>query len=61
MAATAAVLCTVIAGTVIPATSAHAVSGTADSSTFAARIVIGDDERACSAALVDREWLLGRL
>ncbi|MFE5998801.1 trypsin-like serine protease [Streptomyces sp. NPDC056454] len=53
-----AVLCAVIAGTVAPATSAHAVTGTADSSTFAARIVIGNDERACSAALVDREWLL---
>lgn len=58
MAPIGAVLCAVMAGTVVPATSAHAVSGTADSSTFAARLVIGNDERACSAALVDREWLL---
>jgi hypothetical protein len=58
MAAIGAVLCAAVAGGVIPAASAHAVTGTADTSSFAARLVIGNDERACSAALVDREWLL---
>ncbi|WP_149180202.1 S1 family peptidase [Streptomyces sp. TRM49041] len=40
---------------------AYAVSGTAEtegSLAFTARLDIGDGQRACSGALVDREWLL---
>ncbi|GGZ92323.1 trypsin-like serine protease [Streptomyces bluensis] len=43
------------------ASPAHAVSGTAETNnahSFTARLDIGDGQRACSAALVDAEWLL---
>ncbi|MFF8383326.1 trypsin-like serine protease [Streptomyces kanasensis] len=43
------------------AVPAHAVTGTAEaegSLAFTARLDIGNGQRACSGALVDREWLL---
>ncbi|WP_267241709.1 S1 family peptidase [Streptomyces sp. PR69] len=43
------------------AAPAHAVTGTPDADNtlaFTVRLDIGDGARACSAALVDREWLL---
>ncbi|MFF5126539.1 trypsin-like serine protease [Streptomyces syringium] len=56
-------LAALVAATVIgaPAVSAHAVTGPAETDNtraFTARLDIGNGARACSAALVDPEWLI---
>ncbi|MGW2564037.1 S1 family peptidase [Streptomyces sp. NPDC001514] len=59
LAALSAVL--VSAPLALTGTAAHAVTGTPEaenSLAFTARLDIGNGQRACSGALVDREWLL---
>ncbi|MFE7816494.1 trypsin-like serine protease [Streptomyces sp. NPDC057433] len=58
---TAAVAAAALSATLLAPVSAHAVTGTAESDNtrgFTARLDIGQGQRACSAALVDPEWLL---
>ncbi|MGA5297962.1 trypsin-like serine protease [Streptomyces koyangensis] len=60
-AAIGAALCAALGGALLPATTAHAVTGTAGADgafTFTARLDIGSGDRACSGALVDTQWVL---
>ncbi|MFD8915602.1 S1 family peptidase, partial [Streptomyces sp. NPDC059575] len=60
-ALTSVLLATAVASGALTASSAYAVSGdtAADGSfAFTARIAIGSDERACSGALIDPQWVI---
>ncbi|MGV9878056.1 trypsin-like serine protease [Streptomyces sp. NPDC003006] len=59
--AAALAACALTAPVLLSATPAHALTGPADANEahgFTARLDIGDGKRACSAALVDEQWLL---